>query len=170
MRGLSSRCSRQATLSISNFNRGSTLTVAEHHRLQVKTSLEELTNVLDWFNGHYQEKLARSVLIKSQTILAEAFTNVVRHAHRDKQAETPIEIVVCLQDQQIEIQVWDYGPEFDLGQQLRKSEPIDSEASGGRGIWLIASLTDRLYYQRTSDNRNCLHMINHLIPNPSLPN
>ncbi|MBF2049040.1 MAG: ATP-binding protein [Leptolyngbya sp. IPPAS B-1204] len=137
--------------------------MTQSHRLQVNTNLEELAQILDWFNSHYQEKLTRSVLIKSQTILAEAFTNAVRHAHRDKRTETPIEIVVYLHPDQIELQVWDFGPEFDWEQQLKQvqeADPVNAEASGGRGIYLIARLADRFRYYRTPDERNCLQMIN----------
>jgi anti-sigma regulatory factor (Ser/Thr protein kinase) len=50
-----------------------------------------------------------------------------------------------LYDRYIEIQVWDYGPEFDL-QQISTSHHFDPEAAGGRGIRLIARLADHFEY------------------------
>jgi anti-sigma regulatory factor (Ser/Thr protein kinase) len=52
--------------------------VAQDHHLQVETRLNELSNVLRWFNRLHQEQLPRSVLIQCQTALAEAFTTAVR--------------------------------------------------------------------------------------------
>lgn len=92
-------------------------------------------------------------------MLAEAFTNAVRHAHRDCSLETPILIEVCLDDSQLEMRVWDFGPGFDPTQRIKCLETIDPEATGGRGIQLISQLADSFEYQRTRDNRNCLQMI-----------
>lgn len=131
--------------------------VAQQH-LQVQTSLSDLSSVLNWFNHHYQTDVPRPVLIQCQTILAEGFTNAVRHAHRHKDAGTPIEIEVELLDDQIEICVWDSGPEFNLTQRLQTLEQANRDAVGGRGIRLLARLADRLSYERTVDQRNCLRV------------
>jgi serine/threonine-protein kinase RsbW len=134
--------------------------VVQSHYLKVKTSLDELSVVLSWFNQIYEKQLPRTVLIQCQTILAEAFTNAVRHAHRDKHLETPIEIAVYLHDNHLKIHVWDCGPEFNLEAHIKDScSQIDAEAVGGRGIHLIARLSDGFSYQRIQDRRNCLQMI-----------
>jgi serine/threonine-protein kinase RsbW len=131
---------------------------AVHQHLQVETNLEALPAVLNWFNGHCEPQLSRQMLIQCQTILAEGFTNAVRHAHRDKSSQTPIELELSLLENQIELRIWDSGPEFDLEQRLRDSpnQPA-AEAVGGRGIQLIARLADSYSYRRT-DSRNCLQI------------
>lgn len=130
------------------------------NRLQVKTSLDELSNVLNWFSALYQNRLSKIILIQCQTMLAEAFTNAVRHAHHNREIETPIDIEVYLDEAQLEIRVWDFGPEFNLEHRIRGcAVKVDPEATGGRGIQLISRLADSLSYQRMVDNRNCLRMI-----------
>jgi serine/threonine-protein kinase RsbW len=133
--------------------------VAQHHYLQVETNLEELSTVLKWFNGHCQSRVSRQTLIQCQTILAEGFTNAVRHAHRDKAPQTPIDLEMSLSEHQIELWIWDLGPEFDLEQRIQASpnKPA-SEATGGRGMQIIARLADSFSYRRT-DSRNCLKII-----------
>jgi serine/threonine-protein kinase RsbW len=138
--------------------------VSQDNRLQVQTSLDELSNVLGWFDSLYQNQLSRDIFIQCQTMLAEAFTNAVRHAHRNQSIDTPIDIEVYLSPSQLEIRVWDSGAEFNLEHRI-KNEPlkVDPEATGGRGIQLLARLADSLSYQKMVDNRNrlrnCLQMI-----------
>ena len=133
-------------------------TVAHQH-LQVNTHLDELAQVLNWFSRHYQAKLPQVIFLQCQTLLAEAFTNAVRHAHRGKPSETPIDIEVRSTLTEIEIRVWDFGPEFSFEHHLRKSlQRIDPEAVGGRGLPLIKQLSDSVSYQR-AQHRNCLQMV-----------
>ncbi len=127
------------------------------HCLQVQSNLLELAHVLNWFNRSYEAQISRSLLIQCQTILAEGFTNAVRHAHRHLSHETLIEIEVELLADQIEICLWDQGPEFDLSQRIASLE-AGRDAIGGRGIQLITRLADSFTYQRT-EQRNCLRVI-----------
>jgi serine/threonine-protein kinase RsbW len=134
--------------------------VVQRYHLLVTTNLEDLILVLQWFNQICQSVLSRETLIQAQTALAEAFTNAVRHAHAEKAAEAPIELEVCLGSNQLEICIWDSGPEFDLERCLRSSTlKKRPDAVGGRGIYLITQLTDQFSYRRTTDERNCLRMI-----------
>lgn len=137
--------------------------VVQRHHLQTRTSLEELVTVLTWFNQSCQSSVSRETLIRCQTVLAEAFTNVVRHAHRHLHAETPIEIEVSLYPGWLELQVWDRGPKFEFARYLGQAQQnCAPDAIGGRGIRLIAQLADRVSYERTLDQRNCFRMIKHL--------
>lgn len=130
------------------------------NRLQVRSSLEELSNVLDWFSNLYQSQIPRDVFIQCQTMLAEAFTNAVRHAHYNRSEDTPIEIEADFDGSQLEIRVWDWGAEFNLEHRIKNnSTKVDPEATGGRGIQLISCMADSLTYQRMVDNRNCLRMV-----------
>lgn len=133
--------------------------VIQRHQLWTKTSLDELATVINWFSQNCQSSVSRETLIRCQTVLAEAFTNVVRHAHRHLHVETPIEIELTLHPQQLELRVWDCGPTFEFTHYLNTHTAPDPEAIGGRGIQLIAHLADQVSYERTADQRNCLWMI-----------
>jgi serine/threonine-protein kinase RsbW len=89
--------------------------------------------------------------------LAESFTNVVRHAHRDLPPETPIEIEVTLWiNDRLEIKIWDYGKPFDPGT-IPEPEPGTLQV-GGYGWYLIRRSVDYFIYERSPDNRNCLRI------------
>lgn len=125
-----------------------------------KTDFTELNPILDWFDHATQSCLPRAALIQCQTLLAEGFTNAVRHAHQGYAVETPIEIEVTLLERQLELRIWDYGQPFDLIQKLEKlPEQVDASASSGRGLKLIKKIADRFDYIRLEDGRNCLLVI-----------
>lgn len=132
--------------------------------------MTELTTVLSWFNDWFcaqaQPQLSRQILIQCQTLLAEGFTNAVRHAHRDQAPQTPIELTVSLLEQQIELCIWDMGPEFDLEQRLQNNPHLPkADATGGRGIQLITRLADGYSYRRIG-SRNCLQITKSTVAAP----
>lgn len=130
--------------------------------LQVRSTIDELSEVLDWFNQLYQPDIPKMVWMQCQTALAEGLTNAIRHAHKGKPAETPIEIEVMIQARSLEIRIWDQGAAFDLAQRLATlPQTVSQEAIGGRGLLLLQRLSDHLSYVRTSDDRNCLLIIKH---------
>lgn len=130
--------------------------------LQVKSNLDELGQVLAWFAQLEQSAIPRTTWIQCQTALAEGFTNAVRHAHKDKSPETPVEIEVSIQAQSLEIRIWDCGAAFDLDKKLETiPEMVDKSAIGGRGLGLLKRISDQLSYVRTVDERNCLLIVKH---------
>jgi serine/threonine-protein kinase RsbW len=89
--------------------------------------------------------------------LAEGFTNAVRHAHKGKPADLPVDIQVSVFAEFVEIKVWDSGDPFDLEGKIKNiSQTVDLAASGGRGLKLMKDIGDSLSYVRTADGRNCL--------------
>jgi serine/threonine-protein kinase RsbW len=59
------------------------------------------------------------------------------------------------------MKIWDVGEPFDLEAQLSEAlynpnQPLDKESD--RGLFLMKQLTDELYYQRISEQQNCLIM------------
>jgi serine/threonine-protein kinase RsbW len=92
-------------------------------------------------------------------VLAEGFTNAVRHAHRGKSVETPIEIEVALQPQAIELRIWDYGAGFDLETWLCGLPESVTESAGGRGLKIIQQIADQFSYTVVDQQRNCLLVI-----------
>jgi serine/threonine-protein kinase RsbW len=129
-------------------------------RIQVKSGLNELDPVLSWFAQLHQSPIPTSVWLRCQLALAEGFTNAVRHAHKGKPSDTPIDIEVTLFPEHLEIRVWDCGLPFDLEQKIRDvSDQVDMNAGGGRGLKLMRDISDSLTYRPTTDNRNCLLIV-----------
>ncbi len=128
--------------------------------LQVKTDLNALAEILSWFAQLYEPQIPRPIWLRCELALAEGFTNAVRHAHKDKPQEVPIDVEASISDDSIEMRIWDRGSAFDLKQHLGKiADAEDNQTGGGRGLQLIQKTTDDFSYTRTADNRNCLFMI-----------
>jgi serine/threonine-protein kinase RsbW len=133
-------------------------------QLQVKTDLNELVEVLSWFNQLDRDSMPKIDWLKCQTALAEAFTNVVRHAHKNLPHATPINLEASLGSDYLEIRIWDYGPQFDFEYEVSiLPDEVEETATGGRGLYLLKEIADRLSYTRTGD-RNCLLLVKHYSP------
>lgn len=129
-------------------------------RMQAKTDLYALDNVLAWFEKLDHQFVEESTWLQAKIALAEAFTNAVRHAHRDQPPETPIDLEACLTSQQLQIRIWDYGLPFDLEAYLRQlPAQIASDREGGRGLKIIQGVADQISYTRVDGDRNCLLLI-----------
>lgn len=138
-------------------------TPQKQSRLQVKTDLEALTEVWQWFEQFTSPLLPQMFWWECEVALTEGFTNVVRHAHQHLPQTTPIEIEVKVFAHYLEIRIWDWGKPFDLHsklQSLRQEDPTSVEISDikedGRGLIFMKQLMDELDYLRLSDGRNCL--------------
>ena len=134
--------------------------------LQVNTDLQELERVLEWFNQLEHLPISKQVWAQCQLVLAEGFTNAVRHAHKNFPLETPIELEVTVFKESLEIKIWDYGQPFDLEAKLSEVREIEPDilSEGGRGLSFITKLATRVSYTRTSDERNCLVIVKNLPP------
>lgn len=124
------------------------------------SDLKALDQVLSWFDQFNQPTIPKKAWLQCQLALAEAFTNAVRHAHKELPTNIPIDIELTLFPQSLELRIWDQGPPFDLEQRLQKLEQeVDVRAGGGRGIVILQKIADKLSYTRTSDHRNCLLIV-----------
>jgi serine/threonine-protein kinase RsbW len=122
--------------------------------------LKALDLVLTWFDQFNQESIPKKVWIQCQLALAEGFTNAVRHAHKNLPTTIFIDLEVTVFPQSLELRVWDQGPPFDLEKRiLELKATVDDQAGGGRGIYLLQKIADKLSYTRTDDNRNCLLIV-----------
>jgi serine/threonine-protein kinase RsbW len=134
---------------------------AEWH-LQVETDMKALTSVLEWWENIVLPGLPADFPWPWQggLIIAEGFTNVVRHAHQNLPPTTLIDLEVKLFADYLEIRIWDRGQPFKLEailhSRMQQQHNLDSE--GGRGLVFMYKLTDDLRYIRTDDLRNCLVM------------
>ena len=80
--------------------------------------------------------------------LAEAVSNVIRHAYRGD-ATRPIQIVCRRSRDSLEVEVSDQGKKFDpLAQPLAKPDEL---RTGGRGIFIIQSSADECLYRRDGE-------------------
>ncbi len=124
---------------------------------QFPSDLKALDQILSWFDQLSQPYIPRKVWLQFQLALAEGFTNVVRHAHKDLSGDLSIDIEVTIAPQFLELRIWDWGPPFDLEGRLQNLEhQVDLKAGGGRGLAILQKISDQLSYTRTDDNRNCL--------------
>jgi serine/threonine-protein kinase RsbW len=128
--------------------------------LHVPSDLKFLTIVESWLLGSLEVELGDSVDWSRQSnrlrlALVEAYSNVVRHAHRD-QPNLPVLIRLELKDQDIALEIWDHGTGFDLSTYL-PPKPDDKQESGYG--WLIMNrLMDRVEYRLQVNGRNCLKL------------
>ena len=136
--------------------------VKQYH-LQVKTELEALREVIQWFEDLVFPLVPQKMGWQCEVALVEAFTNAVRHAHHDLPQSTPIDLEVRLLPSFLEMKIWDKGKSFDLEAKLLKGEREANslgsmEREGGRGLQFIKKLTDELQYLNLSNDCNCLIM------------
>ena len=140
--------------------------MSQKNLLKVNSDLTALDKVQAWFQNFYQTYCQQISLSKQQyyrlnLALAEGFTNAVRHAHRDKPPETPIELELGIEDDRLEIRIWDYGAPFNPD---AVKEPEPGTLKLHWGWFLLRRLADRVTYDRDSDDRNCLIIVQHASP------
>lgn len=128
--------------------------------LHVPSDLRFLTIVENWLLGCLEVEVGEYVDWPRQSnrlrlVLAEAYSNVVRHAHRD-QPNLPVLIRLELKDRDIALEVWDHGRGYDLSTYMAPSPEAMSD--GGYGWLIMNRLMDRVEYCLQIDGRNCLKL------------
>ncbi|BAZ25430.1 putative anti-sigma regulatory factor [Kalymmatonema gypsitolerans NIES-4073] len=128
--------------------------------LHVPSDLKFLTIVENWLLGCLEVQFKGSVDWSMQSsrlrlVLVEAYSNVVRHAHKD-QPYLPVLIRLELKDTDIVLEVWDQGKGFDLSSYLPPN-PTDKQ-EGGYGWLIMHRLMDKVEYQLEVDGANCLKL------------
>lgn len=132
--------------------------------LNIGSDLRNLAAVLSWFESLRPLLSDDTAWQQCRIAMVEAFTNAVRHAHRDQPLETPISLEASLDDHVLVIQVCDRGDPFDLEDYLQHLPPNSLDAEGGRGLRLIRDIADQLSYRRNGDRGNCLRIVKQLVP------
>lgn len=128
--------------------------------LHVPSDLKFLNVVESWLLGSLEVELGDSVDWSRQSsrlrlALVEAYSNVVRHAHKDR-PNLPVLIRLELKERDIALEIWDHGEGFDLSTYLPPN-PGDMQESGYG--WLIMNrLMDRVEYRLQVNGRNCLKL------------
>ncbi|HEY9906664.1 MAG TPA: anti-sigma regulatory factor [Thermosynechococcaceae cyanobacterium] len=136
--------------------------------LHVPSDLKFLSIVENWLLGSLESEVGDHVDWPRQSnrlrlVLVEAYSNVVRHAHKD-QPNLPILIRLELRDRDIALEIWDQGQGFDLSTYLEPTP--ESMQEGGYGWLILNRLMDRVEYKLQVDGLNCLKMEASL-PEPS---
>ncbi len=128
--------------------------------LHVPSELKFLKVVERWLLDSLTLELGDSVDWPSQSnrirlALVEAYSNVVRHAHKDK-PNLPVLICLELKERDIAVEIWDYGKGFDLSTYLPPKP--DDKQEGGYGWLIMNRLMDRVEYRLQVNGRNCLKL------------
>jgi serine/threonine-protein kinase RsbW len=132
--------------------------------LHVPSDLQFLTVVENWLLGSLKVALPDQVDWSRQAsrlrlALVEAYSNVVRHAHKD-QPNLPVLIRLELKERDLYLEIWDHGKGFDLASYLPPSPEQHQE--GGYGWLILHRLMDRVEYRLQVNGRNCLMLETHL--------
>lgn len=105
----------------------------------------EIGDQVDWSQQSGRLRLA----------LVEAYSNVVRHAHRN-QPTLPVILRLELKNRELALEIWDHGAGYDLSTYLAPAPEQMQEHGYG---WLILNrLMDRVEYQLQVNGRNCLKL------------
>ncbi|MBD2089174.1 anti-sigma regulatory factor [Microcoleus sp. FACHB-1515] len=126
--------------------------------LHVPSDLKFLNIVESWLLGALEIELGDDVDWPRQAnrlrlVLVEAYSNVVRHAHRD-QPNLPVLMRLELKNRDIVLEIWDHGRGYDLSTYLPPT-PEDKQ-EGGYGWLILNRLMDRVEYRLQVNGRNCL--------------
>ncbi|NEP85711.1 MULTISPECIES: anti-sigma regulatory factor [Okeania] len=128
--------------------------------LQVPSDLRFLTIVEHWLLSSLEVELGEHIDWPRQSnrlrlVLAEAYSNVIRHAHKD-QPNLPVLIRLEAKDGGIALEIWDYGKGYSVGGYNPPTPEAKQESGYG---WLIMNrLMDRVDYTLQIDGRNCLKL------------
>jgi len=135
------------------------LTILQQSTYKTQTDPQALKGVLSWFDGFHELPIPQEDWLQCQLALIEGFTNAVRHAHQGLPAETPIIITVIIAHNYLDLRIWDQGPGFDFQAMLdHKLKTTNADSEGGRGLRIMYRVADIVEYERTADQRNCLHI------------
>jgi serine/threonine-protein kinase RsbW len=128
--------------------------------LHVPSDLKFMAIVENWLLGSLEAELQDQVDWARQSsrlrlVLVEAYSNVVRHAHRD-QPNLPVLIRMELKDRDLQLEIWDHGQGYDLSTYLPPTP--DEHQEGGYGWLILNRLMDRVEYRLQVNGGNCLVM------------
>lgn len=128
--------------------------------LQVPSDIRFLTIVENWLLSSLEVELGDHVdwprhSNRFRLVLAEAYSNVIRHAHRNK-PDLPVMVRLEFKDRDISLEIWDQGTGYEVDN-YNPPKPEDKQENGYG--WLIMNrLMDRVDYCLQVDGRNCLKL------------
>ena len=130
--------------------------------LQLSSRLEQMEALVAWFDQLWPAaapaNAPEALRLQAQTALVEAFSNAVRHAHRDLPADTPIDIRWMASHDALLLEVVDQGPPFqseaafpELRELMSRGEAHPSQRDEHWGLLIFVRLCDRHGWQISSE-------------------
>ena len=99
--------------------------------LQVNSDIKAVAQVLCWLDQLEPLPIPEAVFHQCKLATVEGFTNAVRHAHKNLPLATPIELLIAIFNERLEINIWDLGEPFDfqakLAEELSEKSPFKNE-------------------------------------------
>ncbi|MEM9003072.1 MAG: ATP-binding protein [Cyanobacteria bacterium P01_F01_bin.86] len=135
--------------------------------LRIPSDLKFLPVIEEWMLGSLRLELEGWLEWpkwenRLRLVLVEAYSNVVRHAHRDRPT-VPVVIRLEIRSDVLHLEVWDQGDGFDLSTYLPPSP--DAHQEGGYGWLILNRLMDKVEYQvKIQGKYNCLRLQANLPP------
>ncbi|NJN76063.1 MAG: anti-sigma regulatory factor [Synechococcaceae cyanobacterium RL_1_2] len=128
--------------------------------LKVPSNIRFLAVAESWLLNVLKLELEDDDILRDQSnrlrlVLAEAYSNVVRHAHRG-QPDLPILLRLELHQHHLILEIWDYGKGYDLKRYVAPKP--EERKEGGYGWLIINRLMDNVDYYFCEDGRNCLKL------------
>jgi serine/threonine-protein kinase RsbW len=114
---------------------------------------ERIAKELDSFTGD-----RAALAYQLNLVLTEATVNAIKHACDDDR-ENCVRVAIHLQENELNIKVYDHGQGFDL--ETVPSPDFEHPGESGMGLFLIRSLMDSVTYTRQEDY-NVLEIIKYL--------
>ncbi|MEQ9667517.1 ATP-binding protein [Coleofasciculus sp. G2-EDA-02] len=112
---------RRLTLILGNYFRKKRIKSRYRNlKLTVNSDLNAVEQILDWYGQIQHLPIPQQVWQLGQIALVEAFTNVVRHAHKGLSKSTPVELEITVSNHRLDMKIWDYGQPFDLDAKLKE--------------------------------------------------
>ena len=130
--------------------------------LVIKADLDNLARVRDFLEVRMDETgLSRECAGELMLAVDEAVSNVIMHGFKSR-PDGDIEVEVARQPDSLVVHIRDNAPLFDPTQSNNphlEVSPLDRDAPGGFGVYLLNHLVDKISYRVTNDNRNELTML-----------
>jgi serine/threonine-protein kinase RsbW len=129
--------------------------------LKVPSDLKFLSVVEGWLLESLAAELKDletwpQLSMRLRLALVEAYSNVVRHAHKD-QPEMPVVLRLTLNQGAVSLEIWDSGQGYDTDTYLAPAPEKCQE--GGYGWLILNRLMDKVQYQLQAKNgQNCLKL------------
>lgn len=132
------------------------------HSLAIKADLDNLGQVRDFIEENMEETgLSQECAGELLLAVDEAVSNIIMHGFKSK-SDGDIQVEVTQQPDALLVHIRDNAPLFDPTRDRNphlEISPLEREAPGGFGVYLLNHLVDKIDYRVTEDGRNELAML-----------
>lgn len=132
------------------------------HSLEIKADLDNLGQVRDFIEANMEETgLTRECAGELLLAVDEAVSNIIMHGFKSR-PDGHIEVEVTRQPDSLMVHIRDNAPLFDPTKNFDphlEVSPLERDAPGGFGVYLLNHLVDQISYRVTDDGRNELAMM-----------